>query len=552
MAHLAVARLWFCSNSFTPQRTRAADLLNHEWTNAQGRAADTLPGRAVGSELDGVRRFVAARHDWQVTVLRSASAPTGGPLSAEVFGAWMSDVEDGLRRGRFDGVYLSLHGACQAEGDPSADLTILRRVRAIMGHTPVVASFDMRANLSEETAILLDGASANRAWPSGGGDDAAIRALTMLEGILAGAIRPVGALARVPTVLPDIFLREAMGELWRDELTRVPQGVLDASVHFGFAWGDSPYAGPSALVWSDRDAGLARETAARLAISLVRWRTRALPELRPPEQALAPLLAARIGNRPGILLDPSDDLAAGGLGDTPAMLRALINADAQLPGQVAVAALHDAGAVQAAQTAGKGGTIKLALCGRATTVYGAPILLTLQVIALAETSQAGATAIVRAGRVDILITTARPSRVTPDLLAAAGMRPALYALLALKAGEIARVEFADAGGPVHACACAGPTNPDLTRLPFHYVPPRRRSNAAPPQRPDLAPPDITAMRDTSAGLGLRPKNASMPSSAIEQSGAEQTQQRHEDRRANAQQKRADPLGTQRRQVGVQP
>ncbi len=566
MAHLAVARLWFCSNSFTPRRTRAADLLNHEPNGTETLSGQSRFRPGAGDELDGARRFVAARHDWQMTVLRSTSAPVGGPLSAEVFGAWMSDVEEGLRRGRFDGVYLALHGACQAEGDPSADLTILRRVRAIMGHTPVVASFDMRANLSEETAILLDGASANRSWPDGGGDDAAMRALAILEGIIAGAIRPVGALARVPTVLPDIFLRDAMTELWRDELPGVPQGVLDASVHFGFAWGDSPYSGPSALVWADRDAGLARETAARLAISLVRWRTRSLPELRSPEQSIAPLLGARVGNRPGILLDPSDDLAAGGLGDTPAMLRALIAASQQLPGQVALAALHDEDTVQAAQAAGKGGTIQRSLCGQTTSVYGAPLNATLQVIAVTETEQAGMTAILRTGRVDILVTASKPARITPDLLAAAGLRPALYALLALKAGEIARSEFAGAGGPIHACECPGPTNPDLTRLPFHYVPPRRRGNAGAHQRSDTAIADLSVLRDTSAGLGLRPVTGSMSGSfivsdlpgtgtsgsPIDHDGAEQTQQRHEDRRANAQQNRADPLGAQRRQVGVQP
>ena len=59
-------------------------------------------------------------------------------------------------------------------------------------------------------------------------------------------------------LLPDHFLHDAMSELWRDELPSVSGAVLDASVHFGFAWGDSPYAGPSALVWADRDAGLAQ------------------------------------------------------------------------------------------------------------------------------------------------------------------------------------------------------------------------------------------------------------------------------------------------------
>lgn len=540
MTHLAVARLWFCSNSFTPLRTRASDVHRAVWTQAEGPAADALSRRGVGDELEGVRRFIASRHDWTVTVLRSDSAPTGGPLSADVFGSWMADVEDGLRRGRFDAVYLSLHGACQAEGDPSADLTILRRVRAIMGHTPVVASFDMRANLSEETAILLDGASASRVWPDGGGDDAAIRALGMLEAILAGRSRPVGALARVPMILPDAFLREALSELWREELPTVPEGVLDASVHFGFAWGDSPYAGPSALVWADRDAGLARETAARLAINLVRWRSRSLPALTTPERALQHLLDSRVAGCPALLLDSGDDPAVGGLADTPTILRALIAAEATLPGQVALIALHDSETVAAAAAAGVGGTLQRALGGRTTPLYGAPVPLTLLIVALANTESAGRIALLRNGQVDILITEQRPRRVSPALLAEAGMATALYVLLVLKAGEIARVEFAETGGPTHVCDCPGPTSADLSRLPFHYVPPARRVSFTQP------PPEPSFMARPRAAAG------SISTLPIEQGGAEQAQQRHEERRANAQQKRADPLGTQRRHVGIQP
>ncbi len=474
MPRLAVARLWFCSNSFTPRRTRAEDLHAHEWS--EGDAAWT-DGRDPGGELAGVRRFVAGRSDWEVTALRCASAPAGGPLSAEVFGTWMADLEDALRRGRFDGVYLSLHGACQAEGDPSADVTILRRVRALVGHTPVVASFDLRANLSEETAILLDGASANRAWPHGGGDEAAIRALSLLDGILSGRSRPVGALARVPMVMPEAFLHEALSELWRDTLPTLGLPVLDASVFGGFAWGDSPYAGPSALVWADRDAGVAREVAARLALMLARWRTRLVPRLPTPEALFA---APPATSRPILLLDPSDDPALGALADTPELLRALLRAvaDGRIAGPVVYAALHDPDTLAACIAAGIGQTVERPLGGRTTPLYGAPVPVTATVISVVDTARHGPCAVLRAGGIDILVTAHHPTAISPALLEAAGLLPLDHGLLAIKGSQTTRTAFAGLGFETLACECPGPAAPDLLRLPFHYVPANRRASAA--------------------------------------------------------------------------
>jgi microcystin degradation protein MlrC len=548
MPRLAVARLWFCSNSFTPRRTRIEDLRAHEWSD--GAEALALR-RGQGDELDGVRRFVATRATWDVTVLRCASAPSGGPLSAEVFGSWMADVEDHLRRGRFDGVYLSLHGACQAEGDPAADVTILRRVRALVGHTPVVASFDLRANLSEETAILLDGASANRHWPQGGGDEAAIRALTMLEGILTGRSRPVGALARVPMVLADPFQPEALGDLWRDELPNFKPPVLDASVFGGFAWGDSPYAGPSALVWADRDAGMARETAARLALLLARWRTRLVPKLATADVMIETLeLGADAATRaaPVVLLDPSDDPVVGGLADTPDLLRAILAAmeAGRLAGPVALAALHDPDTVTAACAGGPGHVLQRPLGGRTTTLYGAPIVLRTTVRSVMDTDQAGLCAVLRMGELDIVVTSRRPADMGPALFETMGLAPARYRLLAVKGGHTARLAFAAVTDEVLACACAGPATPDLLRLPYHYVPANRRVSAV------ADPSDNSGFATRAVPRGAERLGAErlgaerLGDQPLDKPGANQADGRHEERRTNPQKKRAESFGAQRR------
>jgi len=468
MVRLAVARLHFCSNSFNPVRTRLDDMRAHEWRTG----AEALAQWRPGTELDGLAAFLAERPGWQATLLRAAAAPPGGPLHAEVFGAWLADVEAGLAKGRFDAVYLSLHGACQAEGDPTADLTVLRRVRSVVGRVPVVASFHSTANLSEETVLLLDGATGVSPVP-GGAHAAARRALHLLEGLIAGHIRPVGALARVPSLLPSLGAPLVLPEIWEHEVAPPRRGVLDASAFAGFPWADSRLAGASAMVWTDRDAGLARATAARLANRLAV--APRIPSLWQPAAALA---AGREAGGRFALLDPSDDPRRGGLADTPGLLAAL--AAGPLPGPAAFGVLYDPTAVAAAREAGVGGTLERAFGARLTGDYGAPLPLRVTVERLVEESGAappvtGAIAVLRHGNLAILVAELRPPQIGLDLLARAGIVAAQLAVLALKAGGMPDLRLAEAFPEVLTCACPGPGSANLLGLPFHDVPVSRRA-----------------------------------------------------------------------------
>jgi microcystin degradation protein MlrC len=505
MARLAVARLWFCSNSFNPRRTRLADLQRHEWT--EGPPAFTHP-RAPRSEIDGLSAFLSVRPGWEVTMLRCAAAPPGGPLAADVLGAWLSDVESALRPGRFDALYLSLHGACQAEGDPGIDVTVLRRLRMVARRLPIVASFDGQANISDELPLLLDGSSARRG--PGDGAAAAARALGLLEGILAGRCRPIGAVARVPALIPPVQLRPVMASLWAGELAHERAPLLDRSVFSGFAWGDNSWAGPSALAWADRDAGAAREAAAELALRLARGRDHSADH---PLPAAAEAVAGAAARGRTLILDPADDPEAGSLGDTPELLRAMLAAG---PADSAFGVLADSRALAAACAAGEGAEFEHLLGACLTPLYGRPVPARLRVVRLLA-----GMALLRAGPVAILVAD-RPTPAEPALFAAAGIDLAGLRLLALKGGETARVSFARVFPDSVTVGCAGPSSPDLSGLPFTYVPAARRSPGA-------------AERYASD----------------QQQSAGEAENRDEHRRAHAQQQRAQPLGVQRPKFRIQ-
>jgi microcystin degradation protein MlrC len=505
MIRLAVARLWCCSNSFNPRRTRLADLHHHNWT--EGPPALSQPG-APCPEFDGLAAFLSVHPDWEAGMLRCAAAPPGGPLAAEVFGAWLADVESALRPGRFDALYLSLHGACQAEGDPGADLTVLRRLRMAARRLPIVASFDSLANISDEMPLLLDGASALRGPDDGAA--AACRALGLLEGILTRRFRPVGAVARVLAVVPPVQLRPVMASLWGGQLAdnRIP--LLDRSVFSGFPWCDNHWAGPSALVWADRDAGAAREAASELALQLARGHDDSAGQFLPPA---AEALAQAAAQGRTLVLDPADDPAAGSLGDTPELLRALLAAG---PAAAAFGVLADPRALAAAHAAGEGAEFTHPLGACLTPVYGRPVTARLRVGRLLPDM-----AVLQAGPVAILVAN-RPMAAEPALFEAAGIDLGSLHLLALKGGETARTTFSPLFPAALEAGCAGPSSPDLAALPFNYVPAARRSPGA-------------AERYASD----------------QQQSAGEAENRDKDRRTHAQQQWAQPLGPQGTKLRIQ-
>jgi microcystin degradation protein MlrC len=479
MPHIAIARLWFEGNSFTPVPTPRSAFESREWGSGAGHLARY---EGTATELGAVTAFLAARPGWQATVLPCIAAQPGGPMTDDALRAWRSEVEAALKANRFDGVYLSLHGACVSESDPEADATTIARIRRIVGRdVPVTASFDFHANMAPEIAEELDGASAYRTYPHIDMDAAAGRALALLERALSGAPRAQGHIAKRPMVLHSFHMRHEggpMAEVWAEAAAAERAPILDASLFGGFAWGDSPYAGPSAMVWAE-DAGAARDLAERLADSIASRRARFAVTLPDPSTALAQALAAP----PGLvaLLDPADNPLSGGIADTPEMLRVLVAAQLDVPAVFAF--LHDPASVAAAQEAGVGATLTRHLGATITEDFGRPVITDVVVERLTDGRfvnegpmergapvDLGPTCVLRAGSLRIICTTLKESAVDPGFFALHGIDLATTRLLANKGKNHFRAAFKDRCVAIVECDAPGPAALDLAGLPFRHVP----------------------------------------------------------------------------------
>lgn len=479
MPHIAVARLWFEGNSFTPVPTPRSAFESREWGSG---AAHLARYAGTGTELGALAAFLAARPDWRATILPCIAAQPGGPMAEDAMQAWREGVETALKAQRFDGVYLSLHGACVTESDPEADATTIARIRSIVGGgVPITASFDFHANMAPEIADLLDGASAYRTYPHIDMAETAARALAQLERRLAGAPRAHGAIAKRPMVLHSFHMRHEAGpmaEVWAEAAAAERPPILDASIFGGFAWGDSPHAGPSGMVWAE-DRVAARNLAERLADAIAARRAHFAVTLPDPATALAQALAAP----PGLvaLLDPADNPLSGGIADTPEMLRTLLAARLEVPAVFAF--LHDPAAVAAAREAGIGARLTRHLGAAVTEVFGRPVIAEVEVERLTDGRfvnegpmergapvDLGPTCVLRAGHLRVICTTLKEAAVDPAFFALHGIDLGATRLLANKAKNHFRAAFRDRCAAIVECDAPGPAALDLTALPWRHVP----------------------------------------------------------------------------------
>jgi microcystin degradation protein MlrC len=474
---LAVARLWHEGNSFTPLPTRLADFERREWF--EGNEGLTRY-RGTGTELGAVVAFDDAHPDWDITVLRCASAPPGGPVEDALYERIVADMLRGLEGQQWDAIYLSLHGALVTESEPQADLMLIRRVRAVIGGTPLGVSFDLHANISPDLPQLVDFASGYKTHPHVDMDATAARVLAELERLVAGGAKLAGAVTKLPVLLHSFNMRTAAGPMAEtvNEAKVATQGaVKDITVFGGFVWGDSPDAGASILSWAET-ATAAKTAADDIAGRLYARRAQFRTTLPTPGEGLQAAL-----QKTGLVcvVEPSDNPLSGGIGDTTGLLRALL--EMKVKGEAVFAFLYDPALVQSAKAAGIRATIAVKLGGRIAPHFGAPVEAKAEVVALTdgrfvnegpfETGMPvdlGETAVLKTGNVKVIVTSSCQAGIDPAYFRLHGIDLEKTRLIAAKAKNHFRAAFVERAAIIVDVDTPGPAALDLSVLPFRYLP----------------------------------------------------------------------------------
>ncbi|MFP6746243.1 MAG: M81 family metallopeptidase [Alphaproteobacteria bacterium] len=481
MTRLAIGGIVHETVSFLPRDTTLADF---ERRAVRG---DGINGAFAGTNtVYGGFLKVCEENDATVEGLLCAECAPSGPVSKEAFQALADELVSRatLWRDETDGLLLYLHGAMVARGDLDPEYTLLLRLRKALGDDyPIAMAMDLHGNIAPEKAALADIVCGFRHSPHTDMAETGERAARLLLGQLAGAIKPVKALARPGLVLPSIFTATAvppLKEIMEDVRAAADlPGILDVTLFTGFAYADVPQIGATVLAMADGDEALAIRTAERLCARLVEAREalyRAAP-LYDPMAALDKAAALVAGGcRPVVLLEHAD---RGN--DSTHLLEAMLARDA---GRAAMPYLHDPIAAKAAASAGLGAQLMTTLGGKSSEMAGPPLLFSGYVkftghlryritgpYRTGEELDLGLSAVIDNGRIAVIVTSHSVSAVDTDPFTQCGLDIGEFDIIALRSKTHFRAAYEPIAGAILIVETPDWGPADLTSLPYRNAPP---------------------------------------------------------------------------------
>jgi microcystin degradation protein MlrC len=448
-------------NSFYPRKTAYADFAD---------LAGRPHGRHDPVSLEQIRQTnwgiggftdeaVKLGHDLVPTTW--AFAQPAAELTDQAFDTICGEITDGIAAAlpRVDAIYLCLHGAMVTESYEDGDGEILRRIRACAGDIPVVATLDLHANVTAQMVELATALIVYRTYPHIDMAESGRAAARLLDRILRTGRAPAKAWRQIPFLIPPVWqctTIEPARSIYAALAARQVEPVVSLSFAEGFPGSDIHDCGPAVLAYAD-DAESAERAANGLHDLILSREADFAGRVYTPAAAIRE--AARLyDGRPIILADTQDNPGGGGGSDTTGILHALAAAGVE---DAALAILYDPAAAAAAQAAGIGAELDIALGAKLAEGREAPFAARFVVEAVSDGNvpcqgamlrgqvlRLGPTALLRTDGIRIVVASARMQPYDQEVFRHLGLDPRTQRLLVLKSSVHFRDDFEAIAGAV--------------------------------------------------------------------------------------------------------
>lgn len=383
---LAFARIAQETNTLSPVETTLEDfrsthyLAGEALRRALAPGGEEVPGMFRQAELGGfVEALSARRAEVEPVPLFSAWAVSSGPLTRAAFDALTDELVTRLRAaGPVDGVYLALHGAMGVRGVRDPEREIVLAARSVVGGAPVVASFDLHTNQTQERLAVCDAVLSFQTNPHRDHARVGRRAANLLTGMLLEGKRPVIGFRTLPMILGGgltiDFLPPMLPLFLRLKWLERDPAVLAASINMCHPWNDHPALGWSTTVVTDGDSALAERLADDLAERCWARRHDEMPRFISASEAVARAHDARLARRLGavVMTDLSDVVTAGAPGENTAILKALL---AEGRGLLSYVPVRDPAAIEEIWSRPEGATVRVSVGGKLDPARGEAVLV---------------------------------------------------------------------------------------------------------------------------------------------------------------------------------
>jgi microcystin degradation protein MlrC len=415
-----------------------------------------------------------------VPLISATTIASAGPMETAVFRALLDELLERLGScGPIGGVLLVLHGAMAAASVEDATGEILAAARQALGPgMPLVATLDLHANVTARMASEATALAGYHTAPHIDLFETGERAMELLARTLAGQVRPVVTLRRLPMIVPAENGRTTEGpyaEVMDAAIAGMQrQGVLDASVFSVQPWLDVEDVGCSVVVVGDGERAPAEALADELAAMLWERRGRFAVELAPTVATLGAALASDRG--PWVLADSADAPSSGAPGDSTVVLGALLDAR---PERLCLHNIVDAQAVRAMAQAGVGAQVTLTLGATSGASFYAPITVSGRVRLLSDgafvnkgqgfrgvTFYRGLTGVLQIGMVALVVMERPIIQWDPELYRSLGLEPRDAQVVIVKSPAAFRAAYGPLAAAIEILDAPGVCSPNLPSLPW--------------------------------------------------------------------------------------
>ena len=485
---IAVGGILHESNTFCTRLT-GLDAFNGRAT-CRGDEVEAEFGDAA-HEVGGF--FAGAReHRLELVPTLVAHATPSGTVAEDAFEALTGELIERVQgAGRIDGLLLALHGAMVTQSHPDADAEILRRLRHELGaDLPIVVTHDAHANVAVEEVEHCSALVIYKEVPHVDQRERGRQSARIMGRIVRDGLRLAQAIEKPPMLYNILFhdtskppMLPLVSELKR--LEREDSRILAASAAVGYQYADVPQMGPSIVVVTDGDRGLARQEARRLADLM--WDHRQQMAIELPEAAEAVQRAQRADRLPAVLVDLGDNIGGGSAGDGTVLLAELVKQGAS----AFAVAIYDPDAVAEAFRVGAGGSFDAEIGGKSDSLHGDPVRVRGRVKLLydgqyTETAarhggmrylDQGPTAVLRIGNSSepgasfVLLNSKRHPPFSLGQLTSAGIQPQQLRVIVVKAAVAFRAAYEPIAGTIIPVDTSGLTAVNPRR--FTYTKARR-------------------------------------------------------------------------------
>ncbi|MFO0821267.1 MAG: M81 family metallopeptidase [Pirellulales bacterium] len=460
-------------SSFNPSHSRFADF------RVARRGALVDHHRRCREEVGGALSVFDAEAGVELAPTFGASANTsGGILAGDDFAhlrtAFLDELEAARAAGPVDGVYFSLHGAMQAEGEDDPEGCLLADARRLLGEqTPFVVSLDLHGILTDKMLTHSDAVVAYHTYPHVDFFETGARAARVLLRIVRDGVRPVTARVKIPALVRGDELITETGLISHcirraREIESSERG-LSAGVMWGNPFTDVPELRTNSFVVLDGDAAEASELALEMARTFWTHHEKMQVPLTSLEESIRIASSCKQGTV--VMMDAADATSSGASGDSNAIVCEAIRQGYR--GRV-LAPVVDPTAVQVAFAAGVGQTIETTLGGAIDSTRFTPLTVRARVRMLSDGKffsesfgwpwDSGATAVLEADNVTWIVGSRPVSLFDRSWFLAHGQDPRRFDLVIVKSPHCEHHMFAQWCAKLLNVDAPGSTSANVRKL----------------------------------------------------------------------------------------